>query len=117
MKVIDVGNLFYHRLANRNEHQGDGKYTAISFRNRFLKELENEENWKSDEPFICFDFINVHKIGPSFANEAFGYFAKWHKPKDILKKIIFKNISRIQRLIIENELKTSYEGRSTDTQF
>lgn len=106
---IDVGKDFYHRLANRDSHQGDGKFTAIDFRNRFLKSLDNEHTWTTDTEPIVLDFANVKKIGPSFANEAFAYFTKYASPEKILKKIIFNNATRVQREIIQEELETGYK--------
>ena len=106
---IDVGKDFYHRLANRDSHQGDGKFTAIDFRNRFLKSLDNENAWLTDTEPIVLNFINVKKIGPSFANEAFAYFTKYDSPEKILKKIVFKNATRVQRMIIQEELETGHK--------
>lgn len=111
MPTIDVGKEFYHRLANRDKNQGDGKHTAIDFRKRFLSDLDNSEFWKTSSEPIILDFKNVKKIGPSFANEAFGYFTKYVKPKDFLKKIQFANISKVQMLIIEEELESGHTGK------
>ena len=61
------------------------------------------------DEFITLDFSGVKKIGPSFANEAFGYFTKFGvKPDMILKKINFKNISDVHMLIIKEELDAGY---------
>ncbi len=106
---IDVGKDFYHRLANRDSRQGDGKFTAIDFRNRFLKSLDDEHVWPTDTEPIILDFANVKKIGPSFANEAFAYFTKYTSPEKILKKIVFKNATRVQLMIIQEELETGYK--------
>lgn len=108
---IDIGTDFYHRLANRDGFQGDGKNTAVEFRNKYLSELDSDIAWKNDNLFIEFDFSNVKKIGPSFANEAFAYFTKYAKPTQILKKIEFTNISKVKRLIIEQELDSGYKRR------
>lgn len=106
---VDVGKQFYHRLANRDQRQGDGKYSAVEFRDKYLKFLDNEEAWRTDKEEIVLDFTNVKKIGPSFANEAFAYFTKYAKPERIFKKIVFKNISQVQRMIIHEELDTGYK--------
>ncbi len=108
MKIIDIGNDFYFRLANRNEFQGDGKHHAVEFRNRYLKELDNKEIWKKKEEYCKFDFTNVKKIGPSFANEAFAYFMKYTDPETFLEKVRIIHTSTIQHLIIEIELKAGY---------
>lgn len=109
-EIIDIGGRFYHRLANRDLNQGDGKHTAVEFRAAFLSKLDNADYWKRPSEPIILDFINVKKIGPSFANEAFGYFTKYAKPEDILKKIQFINISNVQRMIIQEELESGYAG-------
>jgi hypothetical protein len=108
MKYIDVGTEFYHRLANRDQRQGDGRYTAVEFREKFLNELDSKEAWNIDTPYITLNFANVRIIGPSFANEVFGYFTIYAKPEKILKKILFKNVSNVQMGIIETELAAGY---------
>lgn len=105
--LIDVGKEFYHRLANRNEHQGDGKNNAQEFRQKYLDEFDDEKVWREAQKTITLDFSNVKKIGPSFANEAFAYFVRYAKPKQILNQIQFINISKIQLLIIEEELDSA----------
>lgn len=110
MKTIDVGKDFYHRLANRDQYQGEGTHTAVEFRGKFLSELDNNDAWKSDSPFVVLDFKNVAKIGPSFANEAFAFFTSFAKPSLIKKRIMFRNISKIQEMIISEELETGYSG-------
>ena len=111
MQTIDVGKEFYHRLANRDHKQGDGKHTAVEFRTRFLSHLDNLEAWKSPREPIMLDFKNVKKIGPSFASEAFGYFMQYVKPEEFLKKIQFINISDVQFMIIKEELESAYKGK------
>lgn len=110
MQTIDVGRDFYHRLANRDKNQGDGKYTAIQFREKYLKFLDQEDIWKKSEiTAIILDFCNVQKIGPSFANEAFAYFTKYAKPDKIRQLISFKNITKVQQAIINEEIETGYK--------
>jgi hypothetical protein len=109
--TIDVGKEFYHRLANRDEHQGDGANNAIQFRKRYLSKLDNQAAWTTDSEPIVFDFRNVKKIGPSFANEAFGYFTKYATPEAFYKKVQFINISNVQQMIIDEELQSGYSGR------
>lgn len=108
MITVNVAAEFYHRLANRDERQGDGKHTAIEFRNKYLAKLDNREEWQSDAPFVTFDFTDVKKIGPSFANEAFAYFTIFAKKDKILRKILFKKISKVQLSIINVELEAGY---------
>lgn len=108
MKTIDVAKEFYPRLSNRDETQGDGKHTAIEFRERFLKELDAKEAWESTTPFIALDFRDVKKIGPSFANESFAYFTQYARPGDVLNRINFKNLSTVQESIIKSELESGY---------
>lgn len=111
MQTIDVGKEFYHRLANRDRKQGDGKHTAVDFRTRFLHHLDSPGAWISPSEPIMLDFKNVKKIGPSFASEAFGYFMKYVKPEEFLKKIQFINISDVQFMIIKEELESAYKGK------
>lgn len=111
MRAIDVGKDFYHRLANRDKYQGDGTHTAEEFRYKYLKELDKPEAWTIDDEYIVFDFQNVKKIGPSFANAAFGHFMKYTKPERFLKRIRFINISDVHRLIIKEELESGFRGQ------
>jgi len=104
----DIGQNFYPRLANRDKKQGDGKHTALEFRKKYLEKLDDAKRWNNDDKFIVLDFKNVNKIGPSFANEAFAYFTKYAKPKRILNKIELVNISKIKKMIIEQELSSGY---------
>lgn len=111
MKInIDVGKDFYHRLANRDKYQGDGKHTAVEFRGKYLAECDSEEYWKNPTDEIVFDFKNVKKIGPSFANEAFAYFTKYASAKKILSVIKFVNITNVQQGIIYEELESVQGG-------
>jgi len=109
MQQVDIGKEFYHRLANRDEKQGDGKYTAVEFREKFLKKFDNKKTWEESTETITLDFSNVTKIGPSFANEVFAYFTKYAKPEKILKMIILRNISKVKLSIIQEELETGYK--------
>jgi len=113
MRRVDVAMQFYHRLANRNERQGDGTHNAIQFREAFLKHLDRADVWKSPgaEDRVVLDFRGVKKIGPSFANEAFGYFMKFCRPDEFLKVVTLENASRVQELIIREELDSGYKGR------
>jgi hypothetical protein len=111
IKKIDVGGAFYHRLTNRDRYQNDGKHHAVEFRETYLKELDNEQAWMTQDAFIRLDFSHVKKIGPSFANEAFGYFTKYTTPKKITEKIIFEGISEVALMIIEEELEAGYKTR------
>jgi hypothetical protein len=98
MQVVDVGKEFSSRLADRSQ--------AITFVNKYLAKLLNEEAWLNEEPFIILDFTNVHKISPGFASQAFANFLDFVdvSPEKILKKIVFKNISNVQLEIINTEL-------------
>jgi hypothetical protein len=109
--VIDVGKDFYPRLANRDRRQGDGKHNAIQFRAKYLDHMDNREFWARDQDSVTFDFKNVEKIGPSFANEAFAYFTKYAEPKKIKSRIEFVNISEVDRTIIEEEIDSGYSDR------
>jgi hypothetical protein len=111
METIDVGKSYYHRLANRDETQGDGQHTAIEFRKKYLSSFDSPEAWKSNEPTIILDFKNVEKIGPSFANEVFAFFAKYAKPDEILNKISVVNATKVQMLIIKEELESGYQKK------
>ena len=107
-KVIDIGNDFYPRLANRNKFQGDGKHTAEEFREKYLSFLDNEEIWSNDRTEIELDFKNVRKIGPSFANEAFAYFCKYSEPQKVIKKIKLCNLTDVKKAIILEEIESGY---------
>lgn len=110
MTTVDVGRDFHHRLANRDKYQGDGRYTAVEFRAKYLGRLDNAEAWKEIGQAIVLDFQNVKKIGPSFANEAFGHFMKYTTPDRFLERVRFINISDVQRIIIKEELESGYKG-------
>lgn len=106
--TVDVGRDFYPKLTNRDKNQGDGKHTAIEFRDKYLAKLDSKNSWTNSNKFITLDFINVDKIGPSFANEAFAYFTKYADQKTILSKIELINISEVKFLIIVEELDSGY---------
>ena len=104
-RCVDVGNEFSSRLANRDKRQGDGKNTAIEFRERFLSELDTPDAWKPESTVrVVLDFANVTKLGPSFANAAFGYFVRYASPAEVLKRIEIKNLSNVKLFIIKQEL-------------
>ena|SRR5665647_3041935 len=112
MKSISIVEDFKtNELTNRDKHQRDGTFTGVEFREKFLKELNNEEGWKDDSTFAEIDFTNVTKLGPSWANEVFAYYTQFAKPDIILKKIKIKNLSRVKETIIEVELSKGYRGK------
>jgi hypothetical protein len=111
MKTVDIGKEFSDSLTNRDEFQRDGKFTGVDFREKFLNELENKEMWANNNPFITLDFVNVKRLGPSWANEVFAFFTQFAKPNQILKKIVFLNISSVKRAIIEKEIETGYSKK------
>lgn len=108
METINIATSFCPRLVNRDNHQGDGKFNAVEFRDKYLKFLDNSEIWKTESPAITLDFCGVEKLGPSFANEAFAYFTQFAKPERIKRKIIFINISKIKMETIDIELTDGY---------
>jgi len=111
-RFIDVGSEFGPRLANRDSTQGDGKFTALTFRREYLSELDNREFWAhAVDHFITLDFSKVSKIGPSFANEAFAYFTQYAKPDVILRVIRIQHATKVQKMIIEYELWSGYSGQ------
>lgn len=110
-KIVNVGEEFYHRLANRDKRQGDGKHTAIEFRSRYLQKYDTPEFWLSPEKLVTLDFSQVKKISPSFANEAFAYFTIYAKPEAVIKFIQFINITSVQREIIEAEIREGYGAK------
>ena len=102
---INVGKDFYYRLANRSHLQGDGKFNAIQFRRIYLHDYDNQVIWSKDNiPTIIFDFSEVKKIGPGFANEAFGYFTKYATPEKILSVFLFINITNVKKEIIKEAI-------------
>lgn len=108
---IDIGKEFFHKLINRNELQGDGKYTAIDFRNRFLSKLDTDEWWNDPSQFIELDFQNVEVIGPSWTNEIFAYYlSKGLKSHVVLSKIRCLNLTKTKTTIINRELEQGYRG-------
>ena len=108
---IDIGKVFFHKLANRNHLQGDGKHTAIEFRNKFLKDLDTDEWWLNPNLRIELDFGNVELIGPSWANEIFAYYlTKGLNKKQVLEKIICLNLTKTKTVIINRELDQGYRG-------
>lgn len=113
MRRVDIAVEFYRRLANRNERQGDGTHNAIAFRERFLKHLDTQAAWANPRPEdrTILNFAGVKKIGPSFANEAFGYFMKYCKPTEFLAVVQIENASVVQEQIIREELESGYQGR------
>jgi uncharacterized protein DUF4325 len=111
IETIDIGKDFYHSLTNRDHKQRDGKNTGVNFRATYLSALDTESAWKDDTLFIILDFVNVKKMGPSWANEVFAYFTQYASPKIILKKIQLKNISRVKKSIIVNELEGGHSRK------
>lgn len=112
MNVIKIAEQFYHRLANRDSRQGDGRHTAVEFREKYLSGLNSKEAWNDSTCSIILDFEGVRKIGPSFANEAFAYFTQYADPETVLGKICLKNASTVQTKIIQMELETGYRRRT-----
>lgn len=108
MKTIDVGVDFSPSLTNRDKYQRDGTDTGEQFRKKYLDDLDKETQWKSSDVFIIFDFSNVKRLGPSWANEAFAYFTKYGKPENILKKIQLINITNVKLATIKQEIETGY---------
>jgi hypothetical protein len=108
---IDVGKEFSERLTNRHKYQGDGVNTADEFRNKYLSDFDKKEEWDSGEKEIILDFANVRKIGPSFANEAFAYFMKFTDPTTFKNRIKFINTTKVQMMIITEELEAGYMQR------
>ena len=109
-EIIDIGKDFYHRLANRNKKQGDGKHTAVEFFNKYVEKFCNHDLWMadlSDDPFITFDFLNVKRISPGFANEAFCPLLEFATTEKIMEKIKIVNATDIQVYIIKFELEES----------
>lgn len=108
MKSIDVGTDFFHRLANRDETQGDGTDNAVEFREKYLFILDSQDAWVNSDVAVILDFKNVKKLGPSFANEAFAYFTQYASPKRILGKIKIINITEVKLETIMEELETGH---------
>jgi hypothetical protein len=111
IKRIDIGKDFFVDLVNRDENQGDGQFTATQFRDKYLKEMTNQEFWQNPKSSIELDFQNVEVLGPSFANEAFAFFTKYAKPEVIKRVIKFINISQVKMSTIDVELDRSYDRK------
>lgn len=98
-------------LINRDQHQGDGTFNAVEFRQKYLANADNEEWWSKKSDVIELDFEGVDTLGPSWANEAFAYFAKFaNKSGDILKRIRFVNISPVKLALVKKEIESGYNG-------
>lgn len=111
IKTIDVGRDFFVDLVNRDTNQGDGLYTAVEFRQKYLGDLMKPEFWMKPKEYIVLDFSHVEVLGPSFANEAFAFFTQYNaKPETILHVIKFDPISRVKLSTIKVELEQGYRG-------
>jgi hypothetical protein len=110
MKTIKVSE-FSKILRNRNSLQTDGLNTGEEFREKHLKEQDNQEWWNNEE-VVSFDFAEIITLGPSWANEVFAYFTKFPNvnEKKFLKKFIFENISSVKLKTILMEVKDGYRG-------
>jgi hypothetical protein len=98
-------------LINRDQRQGDGTFNAVEFRQKYLANADNEEWWSKKSDVIELDFEGVDTLGPSWANEAFAYFAKFaNKSGDILKRIRFVNISPVKLALVKKEIDSGYNG-------
>lgn len=101
---------FYSHLVNRDENQGDGKNTAVQFREKFLAELGNHEWWRDTSKKIKLNFKDVETLGPSWANEAFAYFTVFDiKPDVFFEKVVCEDISQVKKTIIQIELEAGYK--------
>ena len=110
METIIISKVFSHRLQNRNKHQGDGSFNGEDFRNKYLKNFDNESIWKTpDKDIIILDFEGVTRLGPSWANEVFAYFTQYAKPDLILEKIKIINITQVKFETIKKELDEGYK--------
>ena len=111
MKKIDVAKDFHSMLTNRNENSGDGKHTAVEFRDKFLSQFDNIEAWLDGSPseeFITLDFNGVTTMGPGWIMEAIGYFSSYEgNPHRIIKKIKPVNLSKVKMQIFWTELLTA----------
>lgn len=106
-RVVMVAG-FATKVVNRNEKQGDGKNTAIEFRNKYLIDFDNPTTWGDLSNSIIIDFSGVEKLSPSFADEAFGYFTRYANPEKIKSMFNFRNLTKIQTMILDNELQDAY---------
>lgn len=104
---IEIAREFSGYLVNRNPRQGDGSNNGEQFREKFLKDL-NEDWWKSERRLV-FDFLGVRTLGPSWANEVFAFYTDKYDRKLILKKFIFENISPVKLEIIHLEIESGYK--------
>ena len=112
---INVGSQFYPSLVNRDKQQGEGIFTAIQFRNKFMLECLQAEWWKDLNSQIVFNFKSVNEISSPWANEAFAYFMDPAIGFNIglrkfLSKIKFEGISSVHKQLIIKELENGYRG-------
>jgi hypothetical protein len=111
IKTVHIGIEFNSDLSNRDETQGDGSYTAVDFRDRFLKEAESPEFWDGEQR-IELDFASVSVLAPSFANEVFAYYAPIARDKEaIFAHLHPRNISDVKLGTIMKEIDKGYRGR------
>jgi len=106
---VKVAQEFSDRLVNRNQYQGDGTFTAQDFIRKFLVVFDDPYIWEENTPTITFDFIDVKRISPAFANEAFAYFLQYTNKDKLLKHFVFENIDSIDLMIVEHELNNGYK--------
>lgn len=110
MKVVKIKD-FSDFLINRDQYQGDGSFHAVEFRQKYLSNADDIEWWNIKSDVIELDFGGVDTLGPSWANEAFAYFAKYaNKPNDIYKRFRFTNISPVKLALIKREIDSGYNG-------
>lgn len=108
LQVVNVGNDFDTWLLNRDQNQTDGQHNAVEFRNKYLRFLDNDAAWRTDDSRIKFDLRNVEFIGSSFANEAFAFFRQYTTADKIKKVILFEFKTSVQRRTVYEEIESGY---------
>lgn len=107
---IKIAQDFSDTLINRDKNQGDGTFTGVDFREKFLKSADSEPWWKKQSDVITLDFEGVDTLGPSWANEVFAFFTKFNvNERDILKRFNLVNISNVKLALVKREIASGYK--------
>ena len=103
--IVDIGIEFCENLIHR-DRKACKTYNAIYFKHTYLWDGSINNLGCGRKTPIILDFINVRRIGPSFVRAAFEVYVKHHGSLNEFYKIFrFENLSKVQKMIIELELK------------
>lgn len=107
---IKIVSDFSDTLINRDKDQGDGTFTGVDFREKYLKVADSEDWWKKKSDVITLDFEGVDTLGPSWTNEVFAFFTKYDvDDKRVLERFNLINISSVKLALIKREITSGYK--------